>query len=158
MKTGVYRGASKKCRGDLILRFYAKGNPTPSERHFIKGGFKAGTTRKVKVHLAQPINEVDHIEVWLERPSNTADVKWFVEHLEIVDETDSVTKHFPFHSLVTMKHQVSNMAKAGKGKRNETEKKKKKKKKKKKRREKETGKWWQREREREIRQYEGVAK
>ncbi|XP_072014561.1 allene oxide synthase-lipoxygenase protein-like [Amphiura filiformis] len=104
IKTGRYKGTT--CNGNAILRFYAKDNPTPTERHSIGGNFKNGKTRKVRVEVSHPIHEIEQMEVWLERPANTADVKWFVEHMQIQDENKNCVKFFPFHRWVTMKHQI----------------------------------------------------
>ena len=107
IKTGQYEG-SAKCIGNAILRFYAKGQQIPSNRHCIGGGrFKAGSKISISLEVHVPIDDVEQIEVWLERPTNRADVKWFVEYMTIENENRECVKFFPFHRWVTMKHQVS---------------------------------------------------
>ncbi|XP_072029207.1 polyunsaturated fatty acid lipoxygenase ALOX15B-like [Amphiura filiformis] len=104
IKTGRYKGT--KCLGNAILRFYSKDNPIPTERHCIGGHFDAGKTREVRVEVPHPIDDIEQLEVWLERPANTADVRWFVEHMQIEDADKNCVRFFPFHRWVTMKHQI----------------------------------------------------
>ena len=82
-------------------------NGAKSNRHSIGGNFKAGKTKQVKVNLQASINDIEQIEVWIERPPDNADVKWFVDHMLLKTEDGSPAGFFPFHRWVTMKHTVS---------------------------------------------------